>query len=427
VNFSGIGLTDVGKTRDHNEDYIYIDNELGLYIVCDGMGGHNAGEVASKMTSDFVLSFIKKNITFVNEVKKSKDRSKYKKIKSLLSKSIEYACQKIHQLSEQDEDKKGMGTTIVCMLLLNDTAFIAHVGDSRGYLYRELQVHQITEDHSYLNDCVKQGIMTREAAKSSKLQNVITRAVGIQEAVQVDTISMELMKDDHFLLCSDGLSGYMNRKDFAKIIQQKEFGDIPKNLINLANQRGGKDNISAILIKIGKIENNTKKITQIASKKIEILKNISLFKKLTYKEHVKILEVVEYQSTDKNEIIFKEETKGNEMYIILEGSVDIIKENKTLLTLNDGAFFGEMSLIDNDPRSATVQANGFCDLMIIRREPLFKVLKKETRIAVKFFWQLLKNMNIRIRDDNQIILSMTNQLDEKNKDDIFNFYDGEEE
>ncbi|TNF26803.1 MAG: serine/threonine-protein phosphatase, partial [Deltaproteobacteria bacterium] len=193
------GLTDVGRKRDHNEDYMLINRDLNMAIVCDGMGGHAAGEVASKLTTEVINNHIVSNQLVINEFEQNPSKENAEKVKSLIQEAVVKACGEVWFEGKHDENKKGMGTTLVMMIAVGSHAFVAHVGDSRNYLYRQGEVHQITEDHSYVNEMVKQGLMTREQAEKSPHANIITRCIGQNEFVQVDILQMELLDGDRFL------------------------------------------------------------------------------------------------------------------------------------------------------------------------------------------------------------------------------------
>ena len=394
------GLTDVGRKRDHNEDYMLINRDLNMAIVCDGMGGHAAGEVASKLTTEVINNHIVSNQLVINEFEQNPSKENAEKVKSLIQEAVVKACGEVWFEGKHDENKKGMGTTLVIMIAVGSHAFVAHVGDSRNYLYRQGEVHQITEDHSYVNEMVKQGLMTREQAEKSPHANIITRCIGQNEFVQVDILQMELLDGDRFLLCSDGLCGYMPDKAFAKIMESEREGPkLPKVFIDFANKKGGKDNITAIVLQVGELGNQAQ-VDNIV-RKIQALKGIPMFKHFDYKEMNKTLEIIKNKDLDSGETIITEGSTGEDMLIILDGNVQVHKGNIKMAKLGPGAYFGEMSLIDKVKRSATIKTITPCKVMIVERTPLFALLRKEPRIAMKLFWAFLQNMNRRLRQNDQ--------------------------
>jgi protein phosphatase len=243
------GLTDLGRRRASNEDALFIDDLLGLYAVADGMGGHAAGEVASREALDALYGMVKRGIGELRALVDPVTEDDARAATRLMEASVQAATYMVYSLAEQDRAKSGMGTTISAMLILGDYAITAQVGDSRVYLCRALNVEQLTEDHTLIAWQIKQGLITREEAKRSPHRNVITRAVGNRDYVQVDTRRVPLSAGDRFLLCSDGLHGYLQEADIPTILELGGDASV-KRFIDLANERGGKDNITAVLVEI---------------------------------------------------------------------------------------------------------------------------------------------------------------------------------
>ena len=404
MEHKAVGLTDVGRKRDHNEDFFVMKEDLGLYVVCDGMGGHAAGEVASEMTATVVAKVVQKNYSHVIDFMAEPNKANRERVKRLLEAAIQRACKKVYETSESDPSKHGMGTTCVLCLMVENGVFVAHVGDSRCYLYRQNETHQVTEDHSLVNEYVKQGVMSKEDAQKHPQANLITRGVGLQPTVQVDTLYSETMDGDILLLCSDGLSEYLREIDITKMINAHSLEELPKLSIALANKRGGKDNITSVLIQTG--DPAAEEASDSVSKKVEMLKKIPLFKNFDFQELTKIMEVIEVHRWGQGELILEENSFGEEMYIILSGHVEVTKENIKIAELKPGHFFGEMSLIDKTPRSATIRSIDEAKLMVIHKKPLFAVLKKESRVAMKLFWALLQTMSQRLRVTGEEIASL---------------------
>lgn len=246
---SGHGLTDLGRKRQGNEDAFYLDDELGLYVVADGMGGHAAGEVASREAVDTLYGMVKRGLgklkPLVDPVAEQDTRAACR----LMESAVQAATYFVFSIAEIDRDKSGMGTTISALLVLGDYAITAQVGDSRIYLVRGGSVEQLTEDHTLIAWQLKQGLITPQEAARSPHKNVITRAVGNREYVQVDTRAVPISAGMRFLLCSDGLHGYLREEDIPRVVSLGG-GAAVKKFIDLANERGGKDNITAILLEL---------------------------------------------------------------------------------------------------------------------------------------------------------------------------------
>jgi PPM family protein phosphatase len=416
------GLTDVGKKRDHNEDYFITNPEIKLSIVCDGMGGHAAGEVASEMAANSISRYLLQNKNILDQYTLVQNNQNADDINSLIHDAVINACAEVWDVSINDEDKRGMGTTVVLVLIVENQAFVAHVGDSRAYINREGKVEQITEDHSFVNEMIQQGLMTKDQALKSPHANVITRAIGQQQFVKADIMQMELMNGDQFLLCSDGLSEYMHCPDFEKVFLSSQDPEINlKKFIKYANEKGGKDNITAVIVNIEDVGSKDK-VGNI-SDKIKTLKKVPLFKNLNYKELNKLIEIIHMKIYGVNELIIKENSIGEDMFIILAGEVEIISQDKVQASLSSGKFFGEMSLIDKSPRSASVRTKTETRVMVLSRTPLFSIFKQEPKIAMKIFWSFLQNMNkrLRINDEKFTQLFALQAKDSLSEDDLSEF------
>ncbi|MBW1872386.1 MAG: Stp1/IreP family PP2C-type Ser/Thr phosphatase [Deltaproteobacteria bacterium] len=242
--------TDVGRKRPHNEDAYKVDEELGLFVVADGMGGHAAGEVASQEAVECLRDNVLANIAAVEEFRDNPTNDSSMNIRRVMELAVRAAAYQVFGLSEVDPDRKGMGTTLSMLLLLPAAAFLAHVGDSRIYMIRSGRVKQITSDHTYVAAMVEQGKMTEEQARTSRYSNVLIRAVGSHDYVEVDTRVVQHKLGDVFLLCSDGLSGYLKDEEIPNVIVVDDLPGSVDKLIDLALRRGGKDNITVIFVRI---------------------------------------------------------------------------------------------------------------------------------------------------------------------------------
>lgn len=230
------GLCDRGKVREKNEDAIFLDDEMGIYIVADGMGGHNAGEIASRLAIDaFQKAFVKQD-----EGEDLPDR---------LVAAMAKANEAVYAESQSAEEKQGMGTTFTCAAVKKNRAVIGHVGDSRAYLFHDGTLRQITRDHSYVMEMVKQGKLTLEEAAVHPKRNIITKAVGSKEPLGSDVFFETLRQGDLLLLCSDGLTTMVEEETIATILEEQlPVEEAAHRLVDCANRHGGKDNISVILV-----------------------------------------------------------------------------------------------------------------------------------------------------------------------------------
>ena len=241
------GKSDVGRVREQNEDSYLVSDELGLFIVADGMGGHLGGQTASSLAVKTIGDVISSRRDEVSAGAASTPLESVP-VPRILADAVRAACLAIYETAQADPELQGMGTTVTAMMVCSDRAFVAHVGDSRCYLQRGDRVMQITDDHSLVNEQIKAGLITREQARSSRLKNIITRSVGFEKDVAVDTFALPVVVDDRFLLCSDGLANLVDDTEIGLALSSLPILDVPGKLIDLANERGGDDNITVVCL-----------------------------------------------------------------------------------------------------------------------------------------------------------------------------------
>jgi len=249
MRVTSYGQSDIGKKRKNNEDNFLIDHDIYLYVVCDGMGGHAGGEQASATAVETIGDVLKtlsssRNLTF------SYSEKDFPEAVNMLKYAIKKASNLIYEKSKNDPILKGMGTTCTALWLRNNQVYIAHVGDSRAYLVRGRTIQQVTEDHSWVREQVKAGLLSLEEAKLHSYKNIITRSVGFEEDVKIDTFTKDIQPGDTYLLCSDGMSNNVKDEDILKIITTSPVKEACLRLISSAIENGGDDNITVIVVTI---------------------------------------------------------------------------------------------------------------------------------------------------------------------------------
>ena len=225
------------------------DDALGLYVVADGVGGHAKGEVASQESVEQLCGFVRQGRPLIADFLKEPGRDdKRESVRRLLESAVQSACYMVFGLAELDPSQKGMSTTISALLIADGYGVLAQVGDSRIYRVRQGVGQQLTEDHTLVNYKLKQGLISAADARTMKGKNVITRAVGHKDYVEVDTREIEVQPGDRYLLCSDGLHGYLQEGELEGLLSDASPGEAPHRFVQLANERGGKDNITVVLV-----------------------------------------------------------------------------------------------------------------------------------------------------------------------------------
>jgi len=247
MRFVSYAITDKGIVRARNEDSYLQDDDLHLYVVADGMGGHKGGDVASRMA-----------VAEIETVVRSWKPGQYDEITGVdgpvpdeeakLVTALKQANARIWKESGRNPERRGMGTTSTGLLLSDGRATVAHVGDSRAYLIRDDRMMQITEDHSWVNEQVKAGFITSEEARNHRLKNLITRSLGHEATVKVDVVRLKVQEGDRYFLCSDGLTNLVRDEEIKDIVTRFPPQEALREMVRLANERGGHDNITAVMV-----------------------------------------------------------------------------------------------------------------------------------------------------------------------------------
>ena len=398
--------TDVGRKRKHNEDSCFNDDGAGLYIVADGMGGHAAGEVASAQAVQSIRAALAEAKPLLDAFARTPTVEQRESVAQLMERAILRACADIHALGREDPEKRGMGATVVALQVAGKKAIVGHVGDSRAYLYRNGRAHQLTEDHTMVQEQLKRGLIAPGQIALAENKNVITRAVGIQPQVAVDTLVTDILPGDLFLLCSDGLHGYLHEEELPALLSH-ERSKLTDFLVELALQRGGKDNVTAVLLSVEAEQDEEH--TDVEGK-TEVLRRIPLFAHMTYKELLAILGIARGRQFAPGQQIIREGEQGDELYVLFRGKVEVVKGGTRIAQLRAGGHFGEMGLVDQAPRSATVIAVEDTTGLSIDRESLLKLMRRDSLIAVKLLWSFVQVMSERLRNTNEALAQLKLEL-----------------
>jgi PPM family protein phosphatase len=396
--------TDVGRQRTHNEDNFLIDKKLRLFLVADGMGGHAAGEVASSIAVHEIRDAVNKSRDLIDRYRAEHPAVQAYEILQVLEHAIQTACGAVHSRAQIEADKRGMGTTATVLLIagLGEKlhGFIAHVGDSRVYLARQSQCHVLTEDHSLMNELIRRGKLTRDQIEQSPYKaykNAVTRAVGVYSSVEVDTFDFDILPGDRFLMCTDGLYGYLTESTLPTTLADGDIKEVPPKLIEIANAGGGHDNITAVVVRIGGESTASDAHATDISLKLEVLKHLPMFLFLSYKELVRVSSIATLLDTSDGQVVFSEGQPGDAMYVVVSGSVVLSKNNLRVGELIKGQHFGEMSLVDRSARSLTAEATPDTRLLVVQRKDFYDLVRREPQAAVKMLWRFVTVLAARLR------------------------------
>lgn len=235
--------TDKGRRRSNNEDACFVMKKDKVFIVADGVGGNNSGEIASRLAVNEIANYV--------ETHPLREIQSVEQVQDYFEDCLKNANFKVLELSQRIEANKGMATTVVCAYVQGNTIYIINVGDSRAYVFRDDVLQQITEDHTYVNTLLKAGLISEDEAMNHENKNMITRAVGADYTVDADFFSLPIRADDIVLICTDGLYGEVGEEQLIAVLKkEKSMTDICNELVEMANENGGSDNITMVVLKV---------------------------------------------------------------------------------------------------------------------------------------------------------------------------------
>ncbi len=388
--------TDTGRVRDHNEDNFLVDQNLQLFVVCDGMGGHAAGEVASAVCVRTVRDVIDAERGLLNRLRDNPaDKVAVEKLKQLLRHAVLTSSRRIFEMAQQDPSRRGMGTTCVALVLVGKRGFVGHVGDSRMYRIRSDELEQITDDHSLLNEMIRQGKVPPDTSEATfRHKNAVTRAVGVRETVDVDAFTFDIEAGDRVLMCSDGLSEYFGDSvDLQSLTNGADPEETTQRCIDFANQSGGKDNITVVVIDCGPRAQKEAKSGPKKAEVIEILRTTPYFHYLAPPELEKIRQMATRYDVDADKDVVADDEDNDRFYLILKGSVSLQLDGEQISVLTTGEHFGEMALIDAQDEqdtnlvAKTVEPSTF---LTVERDQFVNLLRSEPGLAIKLLWNFVQ-------------------------------------
>lgn len=386
--------TDVGRKRDSNEDSHLSLPEYGLFVVADGVGGRACGEIASAMTIEVFKAAGPKLAALARGHAEAPSREARAKTLQAIDETCQTATRKIYERAEL-EGRKGMTTTLVVVLVAGSTLFLAHVGDSRAYLFRGGMLHQLTEDHSMVNELVRTGKMTPAEARASKHRHVITRAIGLYPSVQPSLATVDLIGDDRVLLCTDGLCDVIPADAILACGSVTDPSGACQALVQEALDSGGPDNITVMVVDPGVREE-----LDAAENRARILETLFLFEDLPYAARVQVADILGVHAFSPGQTLVQQGAREYKMFVVLEGEVSVRFNNAELARLGSGEHFGELSLVDRQPRSASVVAVSDGVAISISAEELDGFLLREPALGAQILWKLMRVLGQRLRDTN---------------------------
>lgn len=398
MRVSAWSLTDVGNVRENNEDSFLVDVENGVFIVADGVGGSEAGEVASGHLVERVKERASVLHGLVSNCDPVGDRDDRERVFASLLGLIQDINREVFELGKEINPINPSATTCDVMVLAENAAFIAHVGDSRVYLFRDGQIFRITEDHTFAEQLRRENVSDDRII--DKFRNVLTRSIGGKPQVDIDALFIDLQVGDRIMLCSDGLTDYISGPEIMEYANRSTGAEMLHALVQEAKDRGGHDNITAVLIAFeDRVETQVPTRDQSIDtlKQADILGQISLFKGLSLRELIKVLRVVYEQTYADGELIIEPGQEGDCLYIVAHGEVELtIGEHQRVLGM--GRHFGELALIRKGPRQARASARGETLLLVVPTEKFHDLVGDDPAVGNTLLWNLLTSIANELAD-----------------------------
>ena len=345
--------TDVGRVREQNEDNYLVDRKLQLYLVCDGMGGHLSGEVASATAVNVVREQLVARREVLDAYAENPTPEAAFAVSEAFADAVETASARIYERGMLNPEQRGMGTTLTGLLLRGERGFLAHVGDSRIYRTRAGKLEQLTEDHSLYNAMLKSGAKLEGEEALGRLKNAVTRAVGVQSAVEVDTYEVELQAGDRFLLCSDGLTGYLDGDELCEVMREPNNDTLVERLIAIANERGGRDNITAVIVELppGSLE-GARPPSDAAEGE---LRRSMLGAGLSSRDAHVVRQRMKVTEHAPGSRIFEAGTRGREAYLLVEGALRLSADGASPRRVEVGEVIAEDHLLTGGYHMASLR------------------------------------------------------------------------
>lgn len=370
--------SDCGRRRDNNEDHYLIDESLGLYVVCDGMGGHAAGEVAAERSVAFAAEHIRRRADLLESAGSSPEG--YFRVLELAEEATQQASRRLYQQACSDSGLAGMGATMTMLLVVDNKAVMAHVGDSRLYMLRRGRLHLLSSDHTLANELLAAGGLTLEQAAVSQYSHVLTRTIGQQELVHVESLLFDLFPGDTCLLCSDGLSNYFeDPAALAPYLASERLSDIPRQLVQYANDRGGADNITAVILRVESEADDSE--ADDFELQIATLRSTFLCRKFSISRLMRVLNISSMIHCAAGQQLLSAGQVCDGMYIVMAGRLQV--DDGALLTgdLMRGDVIGESSLLRTAKIYESVAAVEPSRLMFIPRSQFVKLIRRVPKLG----------------------------------------------
>lgn len=387
------GRSDIGRTRPYHKEIFFIDPAQRFYVIASGVGGRERGRIAAEVAAELARDGCR---ALLAEDRSEEDPlAERLRVVDGLRSIFNDASERIYARRKDDAMAQGISAALTVFVVRNTLGIIAHVGHNRLYLARGGRVFQITEDHTLVQEFLSRGSMAPSQIQSFPHRHVVSRAIGSKPAVAVDLSVIDLRAGDRYVLCTDGLSDVVDAGEIKDVVERLSPGDAAARLVDIANARSGKANVTALVVR-----NRGPRLDGGAvatEQKVSLLKGIFLFEYLTFQEAMRVLTVVREVTFRDGEEIFAEGDSGDELFVVVEGDVEISERGVAMTRVSAGGHFGELGLVSDGVRSATVTSLGLSVHLVIQREDFDHLIRSDHGLAVKLLWGFLQNATGRLR------------------------------
>jgi serine/threonine protein phosphatase PrpC len=350
----GQGRSDVGRRRDQNEDSFWVDDALGLYVVADGMGGHAGGEIASAKAIETVVELVQAEAPLLRAVADG-DGDRHA-LERLAERLIMEASRRVYELATSADGQPGMGCTMTLLLCAGHVGVLGHVGDSRLYLLRDERVSQLSNDHTIAADLARAGHMNPADFANTPYAHVLSRAVGTQQVVQVDTLLLDLLPGDRFVLCSDGYSNYLeDRASLLEHVRDDDLDAAAEGMVAHANDSGGADNITVLLVSVESKQPETERIAAVGES-FDALGAVFLFEHLELPLLARVMSSCTFEPFPEGAEVVAQGAPCNQLLVVVDGRFDLVHDGKTVGTLGRSDHAGATTLLEPRPARSSVRA-----------------------------------------------------------------------
>lgn len=384
MEFSGYGATDVGRVRERNEDAYLVDDSLGLFAVADGLGGHAAGEVASRMALDRLATAVEERRGIVEATAADDDHSRLLRV---LVRAGEQSAAAVYEAAQNDHKLVGMGTTLTALLCSGPRAVMVHAGDSQLHLHRDGRTEQLSTDHSMAWEVYRRGEATWSEARSGRYSHVLTRCLGTQSDVRLETLRLDVLPDDQFLLCTDGLIRHVPEPvELSGCVAAHPPEALPDQLVRLATGRGGEDNVTVVVTQArGTAEESAALLTLGEQRRHELalLRQIPPFAEIPFVHLLRLRRRAHVIEFAPGETVLERGGACVALVLILEGAVRVVPESGGAVELGVGEVFGAASLLAPYPARATITAPRGARTLALPRETFLPLTRRRPWLGVE--------------------------------------------